>query len=118
MKKNDILKNVSANLIYYANKIHAPLSILPLINESNDFAKPFIEVDDSGLIYLIVRERGEEYERYITDTIDALLYWVFRDITFTMASKSELDNRVDNQDSRVIIYDEQIKLLNILNPQW
>lgn len=90
---------------------------LPDINESNDMAKPFIEIDRYGYNY-VVRERGIEYERTIPPDLKELLYLVFRGITFDMASTWEVKNRKKGQDTRRLLFAKQIELLDILSPDF
>lgn len=76
------------------------MSILPEINNSNDFAIPFIEVDGNGCNF-VCRERGEEIFRKDPYDIDELLYEVFDYITFDLATKWEVKNRNSNEDFRL-----------------
>jgi hypothetical protein len=46
-----------------AQRIGASGLILPTYGRSEDFARPYIEVDDSGYHYVVV-ERGQEMERF------------------------------------------------------
>lgn len=119
MKMQSIyVKEINEKLIANSLKIDAPKDLLPLINESNDSAYPFIEVDSFGTMFFVIRERGEEIERRITTNLEDLLYWVFSGITFTMACKYELDNRIEEQDSRILIFKKQTELLNAINENW
>jgi hypothetical protein len=49
-------------------KINGDIELLPEINQSNDFAKPFIELDEHGLYY-VCRERGAEMFRKVPLTL-------------------------------------------------
>ena len=112
------LKEINDKLLAYSLRIDAPKDLLPLINESNDSAYPFIEVDSFGTMFFVIRERGEEIERRITTKLEDLLYWIFSGITFTMACKYELENRIDEQDARILIFRKQTELLNAINGEW
>lgn len=101
-----------------AVKIGAPLNSLPSYGQLKWDAHPYVEIDTLGFMYFIVSERGEEYERRMTDNLDDLLYWIFADVTFSMACTYELKNRVEGKDCRRIIFDKQEELLGILNPTW
>ncbi|HSC40037.1 MAG TPA: Imm63 family immunity protein [Chitinophagaceae bacterium] len=113
-----IVKEIQEKLFFYAKKINAPRSLIPLVNESNDLAYPYIETDDSGLLYFVIRERGVEYERRLMAREEDLFYLIFSKVTFSMASQFELENRIESQDSRKVIFEKQIELLKILDEEW
>lgn len=48
----------------------------------------------------VVVERGIEWERRKTNDLDKLLYWIFANLTFSMAVEYELAHRVEGQDFR------------------
>ena len=67
---------------------------------------------------LIVTERGSEYRRRETYSLDELLYWIFADQTFWQAVDYELEHRHRKNDVRMIIFPKQIELLEKLSPKW
>ena len=83
-----------------------------------DFAKPNIEIDNSLFYNFIVVERGQELEKRITLNLDDLLYWIFELITFDLASKFELQNRIENSDFRKILFKKQEELLSFISDEW
>ncbi|WP_234111794.1 Imm63 family immunity protein [Chryseobacterium sp. R2A-55] len=83
-----------------------------------DFAKPNIEIDNSLFYNFIVVERGQELEKRITINLDDLLYWIFELITFDLASKFELQNRIENSDFRKILFKKQEELLSFISDYW
>ena len=66
----------------------------------------------------MISERGTEYERKITSDIDELMYWIFSVVTFSMACDYELNNRIEDKDSRRIMFAKQEELFGILNRDW
>jgi len=112
------IKEIQEKLFYCAEKINAPGNLIPLINESNDLACPYIEISDSGLMYFVIRERGVEQERKLVAEVEDLLYLAFSKITFSMACQYELENRIETQDSRKLIFEKQVELLEILDEEW
>ncbi len=111
---NDIRKKVDE----FTLKINAPKNLLPSYGQQTKDAHPYIKVDDLGHMFYIVSERGEEYEKKMTSKIDELLYWIFADITFIMARDYEFENRIENKDSRRMIFDKQEMLLGELDKTW
>jgi hypothetical protein len=111
---NDIKKKVDE----LALKINAPTRLLPSYGQQ-DFGKwCYINIDRKGyMFYISVGDRGEEYVQK-TREIDDLLYWIFANITFSMACDYELENRIDDKDCRRIIFDKQEMLLGQLNETW
>lgn len=83
-----------------------------------DFAKPNIKIDNSHFYNFIVVERGQELEKRITTNLDDLLYWIFELITFDLASKFELQNRIENSDFRKILFKKQEELLSFISVEW
>lgn len=112
------LQKLELQIRSLANKINAPASLLPQINESNDYAKPFIEFGGMDDFYYVIRERGVEYERALYRDEQELLYRIFKDITFEMAINYELNNRSHSQDFRIILFRKQEELLTLLNNNW
>ena len=105
-KLNDEVKKISNDLI-----------LLPEINNSNDFAKPFIEIDKYGYNY-VCRERGEEIFRKLPFNLDDLLYEVFSDVTFELASKWEVKNRKESEDFRLQLFAKQVQLMSAINKDF
>jgi len=98
-----------------ALKINVPADLLPGFGQLKYEAHPYIEMDNRGIMFFVISERGEENERKRTDNIDELLYWIFSGITFSMASNFELKNRIEDKDSRRLMFEKQEELLGILN---
>ena len=101
-----------------ALKINAPDDLLPTFIRSDDGALPHIVIDENGIFHLIVVERGQEIDHRSTKSEDELLYWVFVNITFSMACKFELHNRIPNQDVRRLLFKHQETLLGKLSEAW
>lgn len=100
-----------------ARTIGAPSILLPTWHQSADAARPHIETSGATYSYVIV-ERGQELRRDTTTDPDELLYWIFRDVTFTMAADHEADNRIPDQDSRILLFAKQDEVLQAINPTW
>ena len=115
MKKLIEIENLTKDL---ASRIKAPTNLLPTFSSPVGDATPNIEVDNSGLYHLVISERGTEYERKVTSDLDDLMYWVFSGVTFSMACHYEIKNRVEDKDSRRIMFAKQLELLAILNKDW
>ncbi|WP_420148066.1 Imm63 family immunity protein [Spirosoma sp.] len=98
--------------------INAPSDLLPTYGYSRDSAYPHVEVDSSGHMHYVVVERGQELERKTTDQLNDLLYWIFTDVTFSMANDFEMKNRIESQDFRRILFKKQEELLGILSEEW
>ncbi len=102
-----------------ANKINVPAKRMPTYGTSKNDGTPYIEVDDSYYYYLAL-ERDVKCINRQTPDLEELLYWIFHDITFTMAMSYELEHRVSNvsRDHRKTIFAYQLDMLNKLNPLW
>jgi hypothetical protein len=111
------LAEIENDVLQLAVQIGAYATILPTYGKTTDGARPHIEVDSRGYHYVVV-ERGEELRRTTTREYDDLLYNIFVDVTFNLASNYELANRIEDQDCRRIGFDHQIKLLSIISVNW
>ena len=100
-----------------AKRIDAPDSALPTYGYSEQSGRPAIEADEGGYHY-VGAERGHEFERITTQSIDEILYQVFRSVTHELASDYELQHRIQGKDSRELLFLRQIELLSLLSPQW
>jgi hypothetical protein len=100
-----------------AEKIGAPLNMLPTYGYSEETARPEIQLDASGY-HFVVSERGQETERHTTFDLDEILYDVFDGVTFAMACTYELNHRLEGQDFRRILFSYQEGLMTQLSPAW
>jgi hypothetical protein len=101
----------------FGRRISAPEDLLPTYNISRDLAYPHIEHDSRGFHYVIV-ERGKEQRRVTTQNADELLYLIFQDVTFNMASSYEAKHRISGEDSRRQLFSHQLGLLDQLAHPW
>lgn len=119
-KKNNgflSLKEIEKVVDVLALKISSPTDLLPTFGYSKDFAHPHIEVTIEGYNFVVL-EKGQEVQRKITQNLDEILYWIFDGITFSMALKFEVKNRIESQDCRWVLFQKQDKLLGMLNILW
>jgi hypothetical protein len=91
-------------------KIGGDNRLLPEINNSNDFAKPYIEIDQYGYNY-VCRERGVERFRKLPFDIDELIYEVFHDVTSEMATKWAIENSAVKEDFRLKWFAKRVDLM-------
>src|SRR5687768_3276240 len=102
----DTLDNIGGNPKY-----------LPKVNESDENAKPFIEIGRYGYEY-VCQERGEELFRKLPYDTEELLYAVFSDITREMSHDWEVKNRIESQDSRIVFYERKIELMSKIKKEF
>ena len=99
-----------------ARVIDAPAHVLPTFGYSEETGRAHVEVRD-GRFHHVVVERGREYERFSTTSVDDLLYRLFRDATFSMAATQLAVTRVTWRTRRQILQ-RQLELLGRLDPRW
>jgi hypothetical protein len=99
-----------------AKIIDAPFSQMVTFGNSRDDGTPNIEVNDSDYFYVIRDRMICENRR--AQNFDELLYWVFSGICFSMSCKYELENRKPQMDTRRIMFQYQLELLNKINTEW
>jgi len=90
---------------------------LPTYGQTEDFARPHVEVDSRGY-HLVIVERGQEQSRFTTRDLEELLYRIFEGLTSELAFVHELKHRVEGTDSRRTAFKRQIELLMQLSPGW
>lgn len=117
MNRDAELRKLHVQVESLARQIQAPAHLLPTYGRSEDFARPHLEVNGNGLHFVVV-ERGQEQLRRTTQYPDELLYWVFEGVTFSMAGQYELQHRVPGPDFRRLLFQQQLLLLQQLNPTW
>ena len=111
------LPELKAQIDPIAEKLGVSQNILPTYGYSEQSGHPHLEVDSNGYHY-VHAERGYEFERYSTFDLNELLYKIFAGVTFGLASSYEFKNRIEDQDCRRIIFQQQIGLLAMLSPEW
>jgi hypothetical protein len=96
--------------------INAPEQYLQLHNRAIGDGTPYVMVDDQ--YNYITSERGVLISKEETLDLEELLYWIFEDVTSIMAGKYELNNRQQDADTRRLRFQEQIRLMDVLNNNW
>lgn len=87
------------------------------LTERQDDGSPHVEIKD-GQYHLITTERGLELSRRSTKEKDELLYWLISLDTFWMGVEFELQNRIEGQDFRRLLFARQIELLKRVDSDW
>ena len=105
-----------ANIYALGAKIDAPIKNLKIYNFPQPDGTPYIQILDK--YYYIIEERGCEFERRVTENEDQLYYWIMSDVVFSMASKFELDHRIDSKDNRRILFSRELQLMANLSQVW
>lgn len=78
---------------------------------------PHIAIEGDSYNY-VYSERGIEFCRRTTSSLDELLYWIMFDFIHKIAVRYELKNRVPYHDGRRIIFPMIIDLMAKINPEW
>jgi hypothetical protein len=110
---NDIKEKVNE----LALKINVPINLLPSYGQQIWESHPYVKTDIFGCMSYIVSECGQKQIKK-TYEINELLYWIFDDVTFSMARNYELKNRIEDKDSRRMIFEKQENLLRQLDESW
>jgi hypothetical protein len=116
-ENDEILLDILAKAKKMAGEIGV-LMFAPVIRRGpHDNAPYYVEIDSRGL-HLVSIDRGFEVQRETTSDPGELLYWILRNETKTLASRFELDHRIEGQDCRRIAFKKQEELLGELKPAW
>ena len=101
-----------------ARPINPPAKAMPTYDNFRYDGTPNIEVGDSVYYYRAFAEHGELAINRQTANLAELLYWVFEDITYSMAYEFAEKHRTLSSDFRKIYFDHQLDLLEKVNPEW
>jgi len=110
---SELQKDVDALML----KIGAPPYFFHLCSSPTDDGRPYISFDNGQYNY-IISERGYEFSRKVTDSVDELLYWIIYDFVHSISVEYELENRIPNRDGRRIYFYKIVELMNIIKPEW
>lgn len=117
-KKVELLK-IKKRINQLQRAIEAPKMLRPsYASLGYDADSYYIEIDNLGVMRLIETQKNRTREVRRTKDQDELLYWIFTNITFTMAFTSKRGNNADTYDHRKQIFLKQEELLGRLNPHW
>lgn len=78
---------------------------------------PYISFENDSYNY-IYSERGYEFSRKVTHSLNTLLYWIMSEFAYKMAYQYELDHRVEGRDGRRIAFPKFIEIMANMNPAW
>lgn len=78
---------------------------------------PYISFEDNEYNY-IYSERGYEFSRKVTKSLNDLLYWIMSELANKTAFQYELEHRVKGRDGRRIAFPKFIELMTHMNPVW
>ncbi|UJD92437.1 hypothetical protein FS594_27275 (plasmid) [Rahnella aquatilis] len=94
-----------------------PEKITPAFGEPGGDSTPYISFENGKYNY-ICSERGYEFSRKVTSSIDELLYWRINDFAHAVAVDYELSNRIPGKDSQRIYFHKIIELMRKINENW
>jgi hypothetical protein len=109
--------HVREHVYALARKIGASDYMLPTFGYSEDTGREHIEVHKDGTLHWVMVDRGTEYTRYTTTSLDELLYWTLREVAWRVAHR-ETGESMLYPALRVRINKRQRELLRGLNPEW
>jgi len=116
-KKEMIIKELEKKIRKAIMKLDGiPEYLIPKINVPNDYAYPYVEIENNGTIYIVVREKGVEYERVICLDVSDTILKLFEKITFELAVNEEKNNLKYSIENLKNKQKELMKLI-ILNDQ-
>jgi len=78
---------------------------------------PYISFENDSYNY-IYSERGYEFSRKVTHSLNTLLYWIMCEFAYKIAYQYELDHRVEGRDGRRIAFPKFVEIMANMNPAW
>lgn len=97
--------------------INAPQELLPTYSNPGE-AQPNVDMDQYGHFIYEIFERGLRIKKEVVTDENDLCFLVFNLVTFTMAANFELKHRIEDKDSRRIMFDKQEELLGQMREDW
>ena len=76
-----------------------------------------VYVDDEAY-HFVAMERGKVVVQHDSTDVNDILYYVFKEITSTLATRYEVKHRKEDEDCRRGWWKEQLRLLEMINPQF
>lgn len=73
---------------------------------------------ENDVYNFIHSERGYEFSRKVTGSLDELLYWIMSELAYKVAFQYELEHRVKGRDGRRIVFPKFIDLMANMNVLW
>lgn len=92
--------------------------VLPIGTVPTHDGTPHLELGPTGEMFLVTTERGHETSRRNTHSIDELLYWIFKSAAYVRAWSYELQNRIENTDSRRIVFPKALEEIGKISSDW
>jgi hypothetical protein len=111
------LTDIQAEVARLAKIINALENDLPTFGYSEQSGRPHIEITDSNYYYVNC-ERGKEYKRIGTTDLNELIFIIFNEVTLQMAAIKEFQNRRENEDHRIQVFQIQEELINCILPEF
>lgn len=74
----EIPKNITDAYQLYASKAGEPHLKFPFGTRPDNFGGIHLEIKPNGVMALVGTDRGQETQRQETQSVDELLYWVFK----------------------------------------
>lgn len=86
--------------------------LYPMFSKTSDVFNDGASIyTENSKYYYILMERGHINKCYESENLEEILYLLFESITFAMASNYEVHHRIENQDSRRLLWKKQLELL-------
>jgi Immunity protein 63 len=101
-----------------SKKIAVPERLKPVFGPSDYDESSYVFQDYKNDLHYTAKERGQISFDKMTSDFDEILYWIFDSITSSMAFDFELNNRIEEKDSRRIAFEYQAQLMSTLNKLW
>lgn len=95
---------------------YPPHSVTVFSVPTND-GTPYVSFENQMYNY-ISSERGYEFSRKTTKSVNELLYWITLGFVSNISFQYELEHRIPGRDGRRIAFPMIIALMAIMNKEW
>lgn len=101
---------------YVSNFGELPDYYIPKVNQSNDFAYPYVDIGFGGALYIVIREKGIEFKRTLCTDVNSTLKEIFEMYSYLLASDAQPRTREGYPHDE--IQKRQKEFLSRFNPEW
>ena len=93
-------------------------NLMPMFSETKEVFNEGSSIYINDKYHYIIMEKGQINQHYESQEIDDILYPLFKDITSTLAQEYEVNNRIEKEDFRRVLWRKQLELLEKLDKKF
>ncbi|WP_286932321.1 Imm63 family immunity protein [Leclercia sp. UBA5958] len=117
MKRNNYLAEIQRQADEMILRAGFPKHSVNLCSAPYSDGTSYISFEKDSYNY-IYSERGYEFSRKVTHSLNTLLYWIMSEFAYQIAYQYELEHRIKGRDGWRIAFPKFIEIMANMNPAW